>query len=67
MEAEDGKLRMTVIADTKHPFLLIQSIPSLKAEPFKLCLEKIALERLDKVQVPELSIDRALKQNSQPG
>jgi hypothetical protein len=67
MEAEDGKLRITDVADTEQLFRLIQSIPSPKAEPFKLWLAKIAGERLDEMQDPELSIDRALEQYLQLG
>lgn len=62
MEAEDGKLRITDVADTEQLFRLIQSIPSPKAEPFKVWLAKVAAERLDEMQDPELSIDRALEQ-----
>ena len=62
MVAPDGKMRMTDVADTEQLFRLIQSIPSPKAEPFKLWLGQIAAERLDEIQDPELSIDRALKQ-----
>lgn len=62
MAAEDGKLRMTDVADTEQLFRLIQSIPSPKAEPFKLWLAKIAAERLDEMQDPELTIDRGLEQ-----
>ncbi len=62
MAADDGKLRMTDVADTEQLFRLIQSIPSPKAEPFKLWLAKIAAERLDEMQDPELTIDRALEQ-----
>jgi hypothetical protein len=60
MLAQDGKMRMTDVADTEQLFRLIQSIPSPKAEPFKLWLAKVATERLDEMQDPELSIDRAL-------
>jgi hypothetical protein len=60
--AEDGKMRMTDVADTEQLFRFIQSIPSPKAEPFKLWLAKVASERLDEMQDPELSIDRALQQ-----
>jgi len=67
MKAEDGKLRTTDVADTEQLFRLIQSIPSPKAEPFKLWLAKIAAERLDELQDPELSIDRALEQYLQLG
>lgn len=62
MIAEDGKSRITDVADTEQLFRLIQSIPSPKAEPFKLWLAQIAAERLDEMQDPELSIDRALEQ-----
>ncbi len=62
MQAADGKMRMTDVADTEQLFRLIQSIPSPKAEPFKLWLAQVASERLDEMQDPELSIDRALEQ-----
>ena len=62
LPAEDGKMRMTDVADTEQLFRLIQSIPSPKAEPFKLWLAQIAAERLDEMQDPELTIDRALDQ-----
>jgi len=67
MQAEDGKMRLTDVADTEQLFRLIQSIPSPKAEPFKLWLAKVAAERLDEMQDPELSIDRALEQYLQLG
>jgi len=62
MLAPDGKMRLTDVADTEQLFRLIQSIPSPKAEPFKLWLAQVASERLDEMQDPELSIDRALEQ-----
>jgi hypothetical protein len=62
MQATDGKFYKTDVADTEQLFRLIQSIPSPKAEPFKLWLAQIASERLDEMQDPELTIDRALKQ-----
>jgi hypothetical protein len=62
MEAPDGKMRLTDVADTEQLFRLIQSIPSPKAEPFKQWLAQVAAERLDEMQDPELSIDRALEQ-----
>lgn len=62
MEAPDGKMRLTDVADTEQFFRLIQSIPSPKAEPFKLWLAQVAAEQLDEMQDPELSIDRALEQ-----
>ena len=67
MQAPDGKMRMTDVADTAQLFRLIQSIPSPKAEPFKLWLAKIAEERIDEMQDPELTIDRALEQYLQLG
>ena len=62
MQAADGKFYKTDVADTEQLFRLIQSIPSPKAEPFKLWLAQVASERLDEMQDPELSIDRALEQ-----
>ena len=62
MKAVDGKMRLTDVADTEQLFRLIQSIPSPKAEPFKLWLARVASERIDEMSDPELSIDRALKQ-----
>src|SRR6185312_1292367 len=67
MESADGKFYKTDVADTKQLFRLLQSIPSPKAEPFKLWLAKIAEERLDEMQDPELTIDRALEQYLQLG
>jgi len=61
MQSTDGKYYKTDVADTSQLFRLIQSIPSPKAEPFKLWLAQIASERLDELQDPELSIDRALE------
>ena len=62
MLAVDGKMRVIDVANTEQIFRLIQSIPSPKAEPFKLWLAKIAAERLDEMQDPELTIDRSLEQ-----
>ncbi len=62
MQSADGKLYKTDVADTEQLFRLIQSIPSPKAEPFKLWLAQVASERLDEIQDPELTIDRALDQ-----
>jgi hypothetical protein len=67
MLAPDGKMRLTDVADTEQLFRLIQSIPSPKAEPFKLWLAQLASERLDEMQDPELTIDRALEQYLQLG
>jgi hypothetical protein len=62
MQSSDGKFYLTDVADTEQLFRLIQSIPSPKAEPFKIWLAQIASERLDEMQDPELTIDRALEQ-----
>lgn len=62
MQSADGKFYKTDVADTEQLFRLIQSIPSPKAEPFKLWLAQVAAERLDEMQDPELGIDRALEQ-----
>lgn len=58
--ASDGKKRLTDVADTEQLFRLIQSIPSPKAEPFKLWMASVASERLDQMQDPELSIKQAM-------
>lgn len=60
LPAEDGKMRLTDVADTEQLFRLIQSIPSPKAEPFKLWMAQVAKERLDQMQDPELSIEQAM-------
>jgi hypothetical protein len=62
MQSSDGKFYKTDVADTEQLFRLIQSIPSPKAEPFKLWLAQIANERINELQDPELTIDRALQQ-----
>jgi hypothetical protein len=62
LKSADGKAYKTDVADTEQLFRLIQSIPSPKAEPFKLWIAKVATERLDEMQDPELTIDRALEQ-----
>ncbi len=62
MQSSDGKFYKTDVADTEQIFRLIQSIPSPKAEPFKLWLAHLASERLDEMQDPEITIDRALEQ-----
>lgn len=59
MEAEDGKLRLTDVADTEQLLRLIQSIPSPKAEPFKQWLAKVGYERMQEISDPEQSLDRA--------
>ena len=60
MTAADGKMRMTDVADQEQLFRIIQSIPSPKAEPFKMWMAKVAAERLDQIQDPERSIQQAL-------
>jgi len=62
LQAEDGKMRLTDVADVEQLFRLIQSIPSPKAEPFKIWLAQTAPERLEEMQDPELTIDRAMEQ-----
>ena len=58
--SSDGKYYKTDVATTEQLFRLIQSVPSPKAEPFKLWMAQIAKERLDEMQDPELTIDRAM-------
>lgn len=60
MPSSDGKLYKTDVANTEQLFRLIQSIPSPKAEPFKLWIAQIAKERLDQMQDPERSIEQAM-------
>ena len=60
LKSEDGKMRLTDVADTEQLFRLIQSIPSRKAEPFKQWMAQVASQRLDQMQDPELSIDQAI-------
>ena len=60
MRAADGKNYLTDVADTEQLFRLIQSIPSPKAEPFKLWMAQVTSERLDQMQDPELSIEQAM-------
>jgi len=61
MVAGDGKMRITDVADTEQLFRLIQSIPSPKAEPFKLWLSRVARERLDEIEDPEIGFDRLME------
>ena len=61
MTAADGKQRLTDVADTEQILRLIQSIPSKKAEPFKLWLARVGQERLNQLQDPELSIQQAMR------
>lgn len=67
MIAEDGKMRLTDVADTETVLRLIQSIPSPNAEPFKLWLARVGYERLEETADPELAIRRALKTYLQKG
>lgn len=61
LEAEDGKMRLTDVADTEQLFRLIQSLPSKKAEPFKLWLARVGRERVDEIEDPEIGIDRLME------
>lgn len=61
MAAEDGKMRLTDVADTEQLFRLIQSVPSPKAEPFKMWLAKVGRERIDEIEDPEIGIDRLME------
>ena len=61
MVAPDGKMRLTDVLDTEGVLRLVQSIPSPKAEPFKLWLAKVGSERIDEMQDPEIAINRALQ------
>ena len=67
MEAADGKKYLTDVADTEQILRLIQSIPSKRAEPFKLWLAKVGNERIDETVDPEQSIDRAIQNYRQLG
>jgi hypothetical protein len=60
LQAFDGKMRLTDVADTEQLFRLIQSIPSPKAEPFKQWMAQVAADRLDQMQDPELGIQQSL-------
>lgn len=61
MKAEDKKMRETDVADMQGIFRIIQSIPSPKAEPFKMWLAEVGKERIDEIIDPEITIDRALE------
>ena len=61
MLATDDKMRLTDVADTEQLFRLIQSVPSPKAEPFKLWLAKVARERIDEIEDPEIGIERLME------
>nr|MBC7611577.1 Bro-N domain-containing protein [Pseudopedobacter sp.] len=61
MQSSDGKFYKTDVADTEQLFRLIQSIPSPKAEPFKVWIAKVARERIDEIEDPEIGIDRLME------
>ena len=61
LPAADGKMRLTDVATTEQVFRLIQSIPSKKAEPFKLWLAEVGRQRLEQLQDPEQSIEQAIR------
>jgi hypothetical protein len=61
MQSADGKMYLTDVADTEQLFRLIQSIPSSKAEPFKMWLAKVGRERIDEIEDPEIGFDRLME------
>lgn len=61
MQAPDGEMRLTDVADTEQLFRLVQSIPSPKAEPFKQWLARVGYERVEETENPELAFDRAME------
>ena len=67
LKAPDGKMRLTDVADMQGIFRIIQSIPSPKAEPFKMWLAEVGKERIDEIIDPELTIDRALESYARKG
>ena len=67
LKAPDGKMRLTDVADMQGIFRIIQSIPSPKAEPFKMWLAEVGKERIDEIIDPELTIDRALEEYARKG
>ena len=67
MKAADGKMRLTDVADQEQLFRIIQSIPSPKAEPFKLWMAQVAPQRIDQMQDPELSIEQAIQDYRRKG
>ena len=67
LKAPDGKMRLTDVADMQGIFRIIQSVPSPKAEPFKLWLAEVGKERIDEIIDPELTIDRALEGYARKG
>lgn len=67
LKAPDGKMRLTDVADMQDIFRIIQSVPSPKAEPFKMWLAEVGKERIDEIIDPELTIDRALEGYARKG
>ena len=67
LKASDGKVRLTDVADMQGIFRIIQSVPSPKAEPFKMWLAEVGKERIDEIIDPELTIDRALESYARKG
>ena len=67
LKAPDGKMRLTDVADMQGIFRIIQSVPSPKAEPFKMWLAEVGKERIDEIIDPELTIDRALEGYARKG
>lgn len=67
LKASDGKMRLTDVADMQGIFRIIQSVPSPKAEPFKMWLAEVGKERIDEIIDPELTIDRALEGYARKG
>ena len=67
LKAPDGKMRLTDVADMQGIFRIIQSVPSPKAEPFKMWLAEVGKERIDEIIDPELMIDRALESYARKG
>lgn len=67
LKAPDGKMRLTDVADMQGIFRIIQSIPSPKAEPFKMWLAEVGKERIDEIIDPELTIDRVLEGYARKG
>lgn len=67
LKAEDGKMRLTDVADTEQLLRLVQSIPSPKAEPLKIWLAQVGYERIEETEDPELAFDRAMQTYLQKG
>ncbi len=67
MQSSDGKMYLTDTADTQQLFRLIQSIPSPKAEPFKLWLAKVGSDRINEIEDPEIGIERLMETYLQKG